>query len=94
MSKVTSKLQVTEPKALAEQYGIHPGDEIDWMAAGDAIRVVPAGRREPLDMAARLDLFDEATRRQRARERTRPPAPRTAERGWKREDLYRRGSAR
>jgi len=94
MSKVTSKLQVTVPKALAEQYGIRPGDEIDWIAAGDAIRVVPAGRREPLDMARRLELFDEATRRQRARERTRPRAVRTGERGWKREDLYRRGSAR
>jgi AbrB family looped-hinge helix DNA binding protein len=30
MSKVTSKLQITIPKALAERYGIHPGDEIDF----------------------------------------------------------------
>jgi AbrB family looped-hinge helix DNA binding protein len=41
MSRVTSKLQVTVPKAIAERYGIRPGDEIDWVPAGDAIRVVP-----------------------------------------------------
>ena len=31
MAKVTSKLQVTLPKALADQYGIEPGDEIGWV---------------------------------------------------------------
>ena len=31
MSKVTSKLQVTVPKAAAERYGIRPGDAIDWV---------------------------------------------------------------
>jgi AbrB family looped-hinge helix DNA binding protein len=30
MSKVTSKLQVTIPKALAVKYGIRPGDEVRW----------------------------------------------------------------
>jgi len=40
MAKVTSKLQVTVPKALAERYAIRPGDEIAWEAAGDVIRVV------------------------------------------------------
>ena len=34
MAKVTSKLQVTVPKALAERHGIAPGDEIDWQSAG------------------------------------------------------------
>ena len=37
MAKVTSKLQVTVPKAIAEQYSIRPGDEIDWAPAGDVI---------------------------------------------------------
>jgi len=23
---------------------MHPGDDIDWVAAGDVIRVIPAGR--------------------------------------------------
>ena len=30
MSKVTSKLQVTLPKAIAQAHGIRPGDEIEW----------------------------------------------------------------
>jgi AbrB family looped-hinge helix DNA binding protein len=29
MGKVTSKLQVTVPKAIAQRYGIRPGDEIE-----------------------------------------------------------------
>ncbi|PZP64635.1 MAG: AbrB family transcriptional regulator, partial [Azospira oryzae] len=29
MAKVTSKLQVTLPKALAQRYRIRPGDEIE-----------------------------------------------------------------
>ncbi len=28
---MTSKLQVTIPKAVAEQFGIRPGDKIDWV---------------------------------------------------------------
>ncbi len=38
MSKVTSKLQVTIPKVIAEQYGIKPGDEIEFVPAGEVIR--------------------------------------------------------
>ena len=46
MSKVTSKLQVTVPKALAERYGIRPGDDIRFEEAGEVIRVVPAAAGE------------------------------------------------
>jgi bifunctional DNA-binding transcriptional regulator/antitoxin component of YhaV-PrlF toxin-antitoxin module len=91
MAKVTSKLQVTVPKALAVQYGIRPGDEISWLAAGDAIRVEPPRARPALDLAARLRLFDEATERQRLRERRGRRRARVAKarsRGWTREDLY------
>jgi bifunctional DNA-binding transcriptional regulator/antitoxin component of YhaV-PrlF toxin-antitoxin module len=91
---VTSKLQVTIPKLIAERYGIAPGEEIDWLPAGDAIRVVPkaSGRQVPDVRGRRLQLFDRATDRQRARqssegETTSPPM----ERGWRREDLYERG---
>ncbi|MBI1734693.1 MAG: AbrB/MazE/SpoVT family DNA-binding domain-containing protein [Candidatus Rokubacteria bacterium] len=94
MAKVTSKLQVTVPKAIADQYGIRPGDEIEWSPAGEAIRVIPSGRAvSALDRDARLKLFDAATERQRRRQadRTRRRAPKT--RGWTREDLYRRGRA-
>jgi len=92
MAKVTSKLQVTVPKVLAERYHIEPGDEIEWEAAGDAIRVVPSRRRSG-DAAARLKLFDQATARQRQRERGAAVA-RASDRGWTREDLYDRGRAR
>jgi AbrB family looped-hinge helix DNA binding protein len=107
MSKVTTKLQVTVPKAIADQYGIRPGDELDWVAAGDSIRVVPAGRNgteeKTLSVEERLRLFDEATERQRQARRAKrkaeltkePPwKPHEIERGWRREDLYTRGFPR
>ena len=58
MAKVTSKLQVTVPKALAERYAIRPGDEIAWEAAGDVIRVVT----RPLAGGPPLLLPEEARR--------------------------------
>lgn len=93
MSKVTSKLQVTLPKALAERYGIEPGDDIRFEEAGEVIRVVPASidaAGRGLDAEARLRLFDAATDRQRAREAGRS-ARRAETRGWTREELYERG---
>ena len=33
MGKITSKYQVTLPKAIAERYNVRPGDTIDWVAA-------------------------------------------------------------
>ena len=93
MSKVTSKLQVTMPKAIADRYGIRPGDEIEWSAAGDTIRIVPGSRATPPpDRLERLRLFDLATVRARRRASKRPKAE-TKDRGWKREDLYGRGQA-
>jgi bifunctional DNA-binding transcriptional regulator/antitoxin component of YhaV-PrlF toxin-antitoxin module len=93
MAKVTSKLQVTVPKALAERYGIDPGDEIAWEAAGDVIRVVPPRRQPIRDLAARLRLFDHATARQKVRDKGRRRG-RARARGWTREELYDRGRAR
>jgi bifunctional DNA-binding transcriptional regulator/antitoxin component of YhaV-PrlF toxin-antitoxin module len=94
MGKVTSKLQVTVPKALAEQYGIEPGDEIAWEAAGDVIRVVPAGKHVTVDVKARVRIFDQATARQRAREKKAGARRAPKDRGWTREDLYDRGRGR
>jgi bifunctional DNA-binding transcriptional regulator/antitoxin component of YhaV-PrlF toxin-antitoxin module len=85
---VTSKLQVTLPKALARQYHIKAGDEILWVAASGA-------RSSSETPEARLRLFDGATKRQRARDATnnaRSVEPR--HRGWKREELYERGRSR
>jgi AbrB family looped-hinge helix DNA binding protein len=89
MAKVTSKLQVTVPKAIADRYGIKPGDEIE-RSPQDAIRAPPA-RQPHLDTEARLRLFDAATERQRRRQ-TRRARPRLHERGWRRQDLYDRAA--
>ncbi|HET8540661.1 MAG TPA: AbrB/MazE/SpoVT family DNA-binding domain-containing protein [Anaeromyxobacter sp.] len=93
MAKVTSKLQVTVPKALADRFGIAPGDEIEWEAAGDAMRIVPARRKPGASVASRLKLFDQATARQRDRDRARRVASGRG-RGWSREELYDRGGPR
>ena len=91
MSKVTSKLQITLPKAIAVHYGIKPGDEVDWIPAGDSIRLVPHPRESAaLAVEARLGLFDEATARQQQRE-LRGAIPGGLERGWSRDELYDRG---
>lgn len=89
---MTSKLQVTVPKAIAEQYRIKPGDDILWVAAGDAIRVVAGRAVKPRKetVARRLALFDRASERQQARQATRT-LPASDGRGWRREDLYDRG---
>ena len=94
MAKVTSKLQVTIPKRIADVYGIRPGDSILFEEAGDVIRVLPPDARPPakLDRAQKLALFDAATRRQRARQTSARRSP-SQNRGWTREELYRRGSA-
>ena len=92
MAKVTSKLQVTVPKRLAQKFGIKPGDEIEWQATDDSIRIVPS----PVPKASieeRLRLFEQATLRQTERERLRPLPP-EPDRGWTREELYERHSSR
>src|SRR5687767_13348985 len=98
MARVTSKLQVTVPKHIADQLAIRPGDEIDWIPAGDSVRVIkraPA-KREPgrTETAERLRQFDEATRRQVARNHGVDGAQSPADRGWTREELYRRRGSR
>lgn len=97
MAKVTSKLQVTIPKHIADEYGIAPGDDVEFVPAGDAIRVIPARLRprSVLTLEERLRLFDAATARQREREKhMNLPADPPADRGWRREDLYTRGKPR
>jgi AbrB family looped-hinge helix DNA binding protein len=94
MAKVTSKYQVTVPRTIAEKYGIRPGDNIDWVPAGEVIRVVPDGKKTaPWSPESQLRLFDQATERQHARQSARAAKP-PADRGWRREDLYERGRSR
>ena len=98
---MTSKLQVTIPKAIADAHGIEPGAELEFESAGEVIRVRPKRRKRrtaATTVRAHLAAFDEATTRQVERDarlrREHPALFETAERGWRREDLYDRGVPR
>jgi len=92
MARVTSKLQVTIPKAVAARYGIVPGAEIAFEPAGDVIRVVP--RRQPVRPTRdRVKLFQQMLSRQAERQAGQDWIE-TTERGWRREDLHDRGRTR
>ena len=107
MSKVTSKLQVTLPKAIADRYGVAPGADLVFEPAGDSIRVLVAREPGQVEASASLTdkqaLFEAATlrqakrnRRYRLREGARGAARVKAARGrgWSREELYERDRAR
>ena len=88
MGKLSSKYQLTLPKALAEQAGYKPGDELEYESAGEVIRIRHKARSTPAHSTTdRLMLFDLATERQAHRQRS---ESRTHEstRGWTREGLY------
>ncbi len=90
MSKVTSKYQVSIPKALAEKVGIRVGDELEWEDAAGTLRVRTAAiPRTGFPVSEKLRLFDAASARQAKRERVRG-LPRGKGRGWTREELYTR----
>ena len=90
MAKITSKYQVTVPKTIARQYSLEPGVEITWIEAGEIIHVIPPGRQaEPADKESKLRIFDQATARYRKPGNLKKKQ--TGGRGWKREDLYKRG---
>ena len=74
MSKVTSKLQVTLPKAIADRYGVGPGSDVVFEPAGESIRVLVA--REPglvhssgMSIADKQALLDATSLRQAVRNR-------------------------
>jgi len=101
MSKVTSKLQVTLPKTIAQSYQIRPGNDIEFEAAGDVIHILPTKAKEQdqlLDVKTRLRIFDLATERQRIREldqqsqEAKTEGNASASRGWTRDELYERGT--
>ena len=90
MSKVTSKYQISIPKALAERIGIRVGDELAWEEAAGTLRArLATASKTRMTLAERLRLFDAATARQVARER-KQRLPRAKVRGWTRDDLYTR----
>jgi len=93
---MTPKLQLTVPEAIAEKYQIRPGDEVEWIEAGEESRVIPAKvLPRMLNAQERLRIFDEATARQRARETESPlETLESITRGWTREEIYSRDRTR
>jgi len=87
---------ITIPKRIADQYGIVPGDKVEFVASGDGIRLTPVRSRSGTRIAPeeRVRLFDEATARQRAREQRMTLPTNAPARDWSREDLYTRGKPR
>ena len=88
VSKVTSKLQVTIPKAIADRFGIEPGGKIVWEVAGGSLRVAGTGRARQLDAPERERLFRESIRASRVQEGAAINAAAAAKRGWTWDDLY------
>ena len=82
---MTSKYQVSIPKALADRLGVRPGDDVEWEVAGDEFRVRPARAEKPLSVEERLKMFDETTKRVAAYQKRRRLK---GSRDWTREDLY------
>jgi len=90
MAKVPNRLQVTVPRGAADQFGLRPGDEIEILPGKDSLRIVRAPEGAQPDVEERVKRFDQATQRQRDREK-RENFKSAVDRGWKREDLYDRG---
>ena len=98
MPKVTSKLQLTVPKRIADQYGIRPGDELEWIPEGQSIRVELLRKKKSgheLTTKEKLALFDANTKwldelqANQMEEAKRKGTRVTREtRGWTREELY------
>ena len=88
MSTITGKFQITLPKRLVDAYGLKVGDEVEIIASGECLSIVPAkAMRARLPAAERVRLFDEATDRiKRSVAQKRLPA--SKDRGWTRESLY------
>jgi AbrB family looped-hinge helix DNA binding protein len=94
MTRVTGKFQITLPKRLVDAFGIRVGDEVELIASGEAIAIIPAGAAQlRLSPEERLRLFDDATRRQRERKAL-PTSGTSEDRGWSRDDLYDRARPR
>ena len=89
MAKVTGKFQITLPKIAVDQCGIQVGDTLAVHVSAGALRLTRDTANAP-DQRDRLLHFDRATRRQQ----NRAALPKSASRGWTREELYDRDRPR
>jgi bifunctional DNA-binding transcriptional regulator/antitoxin component of YhaV-PrlF toxin-antitoxin module len=96
MSRVTSKLQVTLPKAVATAHGITAGSDVTFESSGSVIVLRPgAAPARTLSVDERLALFDAATQRLQgdcAPDESQNSRHDGRTRGWSRDELYSRGS--
>jgi len=93
VSRVTSKLQVTLPKAIADLHHVRPGSEIQFESGIDCIRIVVGKSRLELPLEEKLRLLKEMRKRQQLRNNDFRRPAKAVRRGWVRDDLYQRGAA-
>ena len=88
MTTITGKFQITLPKRLVDAYGLKVGDEVEIIASGECMSIVPAKAiRAKLPAAERVRLFDEATERIKSNA-AQKRLPSSKDRGWTRASLY------
>ena len=92
VSRVTSKLQVTLPKAIADAHDIRPGSEIQFESGIDCIRIVVGKSRSELSLEEKLRLLKEARIRQQSRNKKFRHPTKPVRRDSRRDDLYERGT--
>jgi bifunctional DNA-binding transcriptional regulator/antitoxin component of YhaV-PrlF toxin-antitoxin module len=91
MRRVTGNFQITLPKRLVDVYDIQVGDEVESVATGESIAIVPARSRRPeLSIGERLRLFDQSIGLQAKRDRDQSRTA-SGERGGAREERHPRG---
>ncbi|MBI4884727.1 MAG: AbrB/MazE/SpoVT family DNA-binding domain-containing protein [Actinobacteria bacterium] len=72
--RVGTKGQVVIPKALRQQLGIEPGDEVNFWLHDDHLAVRPAEHRRPLRGRFRDSALTDELARQRGADRDREAA--------------------
>ena len=94
MAKVTSKLQLTLPKAVADAHSVRPGSEIQFESAVDCIRLVIGKGRPGLPKDEKIRLLGESRERQKVRNARWQSVKTPHNRGWNREEIYEDGVTR
>jgi bifunctional DNA-binding transcriptional regulator/antitoxin component of YhaV-PrlF toxin-antitoxin module len=103
MAKVTGKYQITLPKTVVDRCAIRIGENLQFYSVGESIQIKrQQSKDDQISRKERLAHFDKSTQRHNKRHSKHHSAPgrkaaatpsATTSRGWKREDLYTRGSA-
>lgn len=97
MAKIKKEGHLPVPKALAEQFGIHPGESIRFEKVGNGILLSTDAPLDSSVIEKRLESFDRATRRMEVKpvptvkRKPRSKSIHPDDRGWSREELYLRG---